>query len=496
MASLTEVVNQLKVQNNTLESVNEAVVGMLKEDIASRKAEERGRGAREEERRERAKVKSAPSSISGGFKQGAAAGLGLGALSGLLGLVGGGLATIFKALVPGFVAAATTKGILTGAAGLFGKVIGRGFLIGIMATWGETIFKKFLDSIDPNDDSIFDLSEESKTKFAGLLNFATMGLLAAGLFGRLISLKFRALLAGGIIAGGFLYNALLSKLDDSVLEQKFNETFNIDFGGEIMAGIGALVGTALTATILNSIRKRLGLAVLGAAATPATAAAAADLSKADRTKAVQKAAREGKLPKGYKVQGIGIAGPDGKLAKFDDVFEAMQKQSKLKLPIKGFGKALPFAGLGFAGFDALTDNEQVEAMGKLGSFRSTLARTPADIVDAITFLLAKGANLTNLGVNKLFGQDVMRTDIQGTNLSEQMRQRQIETQKLLNEYYEANPGPTVALVEALTAALAANQSTSTPDRSVANAGFSGGREAAIGNTSDNNDKFHEALGIE
>ena len=77
-----------------------------------------------------------------------------------------------------------------------------------------------------------------------------------------------------------------------------------------------------------------------------------------------------------------------------------------------------------------------------------------------------------------------------------MRQRQIETQKLLNEYYEANPGPTVALVEALTAALAANQSTSTPDRSVANAGFSGGREAAIGNTSDNNDKFHEALGIE
>tara|TARA_S200002703_G_scaffold78781_1_gene67832 strand:- start:4658 stop:6139 length:1482 start_codon:yes stop_codon:yes gene_type:complete len=493
MASLTEVVEQLKVQNNTLESVNSTVVAMLKEDIAARKATERGKGKAEEDRRERAKVRKKPKSIVGGLRQGVKEGLGLGALSGLLGLVGGGLATIFKALVPGFVAAATTRGILTGAAGLFGKVIGRSFLIGIMVTWGETIFKKFLDSIDPNDDSIFDLSEESKTKFAGLLNFATMGLLAAGLFGRLISLKFKALLAGGIIVGGFLYNALLSKLDDSVLEQKFNETFNIDFGGEIMAGIGALVGTALTATILNSIRKRLGLAVLGAAATPATAAAAAGLSKADKTAAVQKAAREGKLPKGYKVQGIGIAGPDGKLAKFDDVFEAMQKQSKLKLPIAGFGKALPFAGLGFAGFDALTDNEQVEAMGKLGSLGATISRAPADIVDAITFLLAGGANITNLGVNKLFGKDVMRTDLQGTNLSEQMRQRQIETQKLLNEYYEANPGPTVALVEALTAALAANQRTSTPEQRTNLTGRNKGR---ADRTRDPVEKQAEALAIE
>ena len=108
MANLTEVVEQLKAQNNTLESVNSTVVAMLKEDIDARKATERGKGKAEEDRRERAKVRNQPKSIVGGFKQGVKEGLGLGALSGLLGLMGGGLATIFKALVPGFIAAATS----------------------------------------------------------------------------------------------------------------------------------------------------------------------------------------------------------------------------------------------------------------------------------------------------------------------------------------------------------------------------------------------------
>jgi len=495
MANLTEVVEQLKVQNNTLESVNSTVVAMLKEDIAARKATERGKGKAEEDRRERAKVRNQPKSIVGGFRQGATEGLGLGALSGLLGLMGGGLATIFKALVPGFIAAATTKSILTAAATGFGKLLGRGLLVSIFATWGQTIFKKFLDSIDPEDGSIFDLTDEAKTKFAGLLNFATIGLLVAGLFGKLISFKFRALLAGGIVVGGFLYNALMDKLDGSVLEEKFNENFNFDFGAEIMSGIGALVGVALSGAVLNTIRKRLGLSVRSAP-TPKTGSG-----------------RPGYIPPNKIQKPANINAAPGSAA----------KGTALGSVVKGVTKRLPYMfaldvlrQLAFSGArdtSGLTENEikdlffePDERQKRLDEIRAQNRRNyimaqqyhTQDMYEKAAFPPApvsppkiNGALVDRLNAetNPKTGKGMMGQDIFGPG--------NIYTDGIMMSNYQAALAAVAesAAVSA-AAAIAAAEKVAAPDRSVANAGFSGGREAAIGNTSDNNDKFHEALGIE
>ena len=495
MANLTEVVEQLKAQNNTLESVNSTVVAMLKEDIDARKATERGKGKAEEDRRERAKVRNQPKSIVGGFKQGVKEGLGLGALSGLLGLMGGGLATIFKALVPGFIAAATTKSILTAAASLFGKLLGRTFLIGILATWGQTIFKKFLDSIDPEDGSIFDLTDEAKTKFAGLLNFATIGLLVAGLFGKLISFKFRALLAGGIVVGGFLYNALMDKLDGSVLEEKFNENFNFDFGAEIMSGIGALVGVALSGAVLNTIRKRLGLNVRSVP-TPKTGSA-----------------RPGVIPANKLPKPANTNAPPGSAA----------KGTALGSVLKGVTKRLPYffvldvlRQLAFSGArdtSGMTEDEikdlffePDERQKRLDEIRAQNRRNyimaqqyhTQDMYEKAAFPPApvsppkiNGALVDRLNaeINPKTGKGMIGQDIFGPG--------NIYTDGIMMSNYQAALAAVAesAAVSA-AAAIAAAEKVAAPDRSVANAGFSGGREAAIGNTSDNNDKFHEALGIE
>tara|TARA_R100000951_G_scaffold114521_2_gene119578 strand:+ start:1955 stop:3475 length:1521 start_codon:yes stop_codon:yes gene_type:complete len=506
MANLTEVVEQLKAQNNTLESVNSTVVAMLKEDIDARKATLRGKGKAEEDRRERAKVRNQPNSIVGGFKQGAAAGLGLGALSGLLGLIGGGLATIFKALVPGFIAAATTKSILTAAATGFGKLLGRTFLIGILATWGQTIFKKFLDSIDPEDGSIFDISDEAKTKFAGLLNFATMGLLVAGMFGKLISFKFRALLAGGIVVGGFLYNALMDKLDGSVLEEKFNENFNIDFGAEIMSGLGALVGVALSGAILNTIRKRLGLTVKSVmpaskpdpgfrnrginrtvTPTPANTNAAPKVSPGKFNPL--------KFTPGGLIRSLLVSMGGGYVASksVDPLTEFLD--NNLLNPGKDFLKGLgytppstdPFSNEGAAlffdyfrkqNFTNYPTPEEAQSLYHIDGNLNSIKNTPG--YDNIDSYIAPRIKSTGFGgaMNQLGARDLY----------------------INNTDFHSMVGAARSMAESAAvsaaAAVAAAEKVAAPDRSVANAGFSGGREAAIGNTSDNNDKFHEALGIE
>ncbi len=497
MANLTEVVEQLKVQNNTLESVNSTVVGMLKEDIAARKATERGKGKAEEDRRERAKVRNQPKSIVGGFKQGATEGLGLGALSGLLGLMGGGLATIFKALVPGFVAAATTKSILTGAASLFGKLLGRGLLVGIFATWGQTIFKKFLDSIDPEDGSIFDLTDEAKTKFAGLLNFATIGLLVAGLFGKLISFKFRALLAGGIVVGGFLYNALMDKLDGSVLEEKFNENFNFDFGAEIMSGIGALVGVALSGAVLNTIRKRLGLNVRSVP-TPKTGSARPGYIPAN------------KFPKPANINAPPGSAPPAKGRGFGNFVRGLTKRLPYMFVMEALGQ---LANLGARDTSSMTEDEikdlffepderqkrldEISAQNRRNYIMAQQYHTQ-DMYEKAAFPPApvsppkiNGALVDRLNaeINPKTGKGMIGQDIFGPG--------NIYTDGIMMSNYQAALAAVAesAAVSA-AAAIAAAEKVAAPDRSVANAGFSGGREAAIGNTSDNNDKFHEALGIE
>lgn len=504
MANLTEVVEQLKAQNNTLESVNSTVVAMLKEDIDARKAVQRGKGKAEEDRRERAKVRNQPKSIVGGFKQGAKEGLGLGALSGLLGLMGGGLATIFKALVPGFIAAATTKSILTGAATAFGKLLGRGLLVGIFATWGQTIFKKFLDSIDPEDGSIFDLSDEAKTKFAGLLNFATIGLLVAGMFGKLISFKFRALLAGGIIVGGFLYNTLMDKLDDSVLEQKFNENFNIDFGAEIMSALGALVGVALSGAILNTIRKRLGLAVRSAP-TPKTGSGRPGYIPPNKfpTPAntnVPPKVSPGKFnpfkftPAGV-IRNLLLSMGGGYIAsKAVDPLTEFLPQYLLN-PGKDFLKRLGYT-------PPSVDPSSAEGAALFGDFLRKQNFTNFPTPEEAQSLYYRDGNLDSMkntpgydNIDSYIAPRIKSTGFGGA--MDQLGARDLYTN---NTDFHSMVAATQSMAESAAvsaaAAIAAAEKVVAPDRSVANAGFSGGREAAIGNTSDNNDKFHEALGIE
>lgn len=506
MANLTEVVEQLKAQNSTLESVNSTVVAMLKEDIDARKAAERGKGKAEEDRRERAKVRNQPKSIVGGVKQGATEGLGLGALSGLLGLMGGGLSTIFKALVPGFIAAATTKSILTGAATLFGKLLGRGLLVGILATWGQTIFKKFLDSIDPEDGSIFDLTDEAKTKFAGLLNFAAIGLLVAGLFGKLIGFKLKALLAGGIVVGGFLYNALMDKLDGSVLEEKFNENFNIDFGAEIMSGLGALVGVALSGAVLNTIRKRLGLSVRSVmpASKPDPGFRNRAINKTitptpANTNAAPKVS-PGKFnplrftPAGL-IRSLLVSMGGGYIASkaVDPLTEFLD--NNLLNPGKDFLKRLGYTPPSVDPFSA-------EGAALFGDYLRKQNFTNFPTPEEAQSLYYRDGNLDSMkntpgydNIDSYIAPRIKSTGFGGA--MDQLGARDLYTN---NTDFHSMVAATQSMAESAAvsaaAAIAAAEKVVAPDRSVANAGFSGGREAAIGNTSDNNDKFHEALGIE
>ena len=98
----------------------------------------------------------------------------------------------------------------------------------------------------------------------------------------------------------------------------------------------------------------------------------------------------------------------------------------------------------------------------------------------------------NAEVNPKTGKGMMGQDIFGPG--------NIYTDGQMMANYKAAEAYLAAVAESAAvsaaAAVAAAEKVVAPDRSVANAGFSGGREAAIGNTSDNNDKFHEALGIE
>lgn len=267
MANLQAVVKELRKQNDTLGTVSDGIKAMLSEDVANRKREERQQLDNEEaKRRTKARVqKDSPTTIGQGVRAGVSEGLGINLLAGMA----GGLATMVKGLIPSLGASLTGAAILGGATRLLTKFLLRAGIVTLLANFGEDLFYKLLDTIDPNN---VVLSDEAKEAFAGGLNMGSMGLVIGSTLGGIFGMKYALLLGGAGLVGGFLYDFFEKKFKDTKFEKAFEEAFDTEFGSEILAGIGAAVGTALAGVlgirILGLVRTTLGIGAAAAAVAP------------------------------------------------------------------------------------------------------------------------------------------------------------------------------------------------------------------------------------
>jgi hypothetical protein len=143
---LTDINNTLLQQNKTLTSVQNSLFGMLKEDIARRKAINRGAGDALEDEREknRNNARAKSSGIGSSF---------------LVGALGEGTLSAMDKL------GASAFGALGGLAAGLSKQVGRGLRFGVAAVALNGLAQSAIDSMFENftwDDNI---SEEDKSKF-------------------------------------------------------------------------------------------------------------------------------------------------------------------------------------------------------------------------------------------------------------------------------------------------------------------------------------------
>lgn len=188
MASLTEVVEELKGQNNTLEDVKSALKGMLDIDLQKQKDD----AAQElidkekaiEARRSKAKVSTKPPQT---FGAGLSSGLGLDALTGgIRGLLGPFLGTLGGAF----------GGLTIG--GLLGAAVGNLFRLGVGALLGKEyitpLFEKYLPTW-LSDFKLFGEGEDALTAadVGGYVTGAAALLFGPKILGQLISKGFGGL---------------------------------------------------------------------------------------------------------------------------------------------------------------------------------------------------------------------------------------------------------------------------------------------------------------
>lgn len=253
MSSLTEVTQALLEQNKTLRGVETGISALVKEQVAERVMSERQKLRNEEARREnQRRAVGSPTSVTQGIKQGAKEGLGLGLLGGIAGF----LTSAIGSIIPGI----GVGGLAAAGAALVTKFLVRGAMVGLLAKFGQDVLEGLINKLDPNE--VF-LDKDAQSKFATGLNFSLMGGLIAKTVGSLFGKRFGRLFGVAGLIGGFLYPYFNNMIDDTKLEKAFNEKFDIDFGADIIAGIGSLIAgtlaTVLSGRLLNMIRMKLGI---------------------------------------------------------------------------------------------------------------------------------------------------------------------------------------------------------------------------------------------
>ena len=253
MSSLTEVTQALLEQNKTLRGVETGISALVKEQVAERVMSERQKLRNEEARREgQRRTVGSPTSVTQGIKQGAKEGLGLGLLGGVAGFLTSAIGSIIPSIGVGGLAAA--------GAALATKFLVRGAMVGLLAKFGQDVLEGLINKLDPNQ--VF-LDKDAQSKFATGLNFSLMGGLIAKTVGSLFGKRFGRLFGVAGLIGGFLYPYFNNMIDDTKLEKAFNEKFDIDFGADIIAGVGSLIAgtsaTVLSGRLLNMIRMKLGI---------------------------------------------------------------------------------------------------------------------------------------------------------------------------------------------------------------------------------------------
>lgn len=330
MAGLSDVVVELQEQNRTLDDVKESIKGMLLASEQARKATERQAGDKEEARRERERPRArinrdTPKTFGGAISKGLGEGLGISQLSGWVSNVFGGLGigsglALAKVGTAALVASLSSLGIAA-----------------VIATWGGSVIKGLFDNLDPND-VVFD--DDTKTKVADGLALGTTGAILARTVAKMFGGKFKGLFTiGGFLAGG-LYDIISKKIDGSKFEPEFNKAFEDEFGVDLLAGIGSIVGAAagllLTKKIYGTVRTALGFT---AAAASTAAAAGAPLLGSARPVSPNTTAGGSKFPQAR--QPAGTVNAQGK--KIGGQFKTMPAGGPLKAqpvlkPPSPFGK--------------------------------------------------------------------------------------------------------------------------------------------------------------
>ena len=196
--SLTEVVQQLQLQNDTLVDVKDSIKQMLSEDIKRRKGEESNKGDKEEERREKSNQKAKASrpkqKPATSFKQGALQGI--------------GIADMFKGMGSG-------AGLLGGftLGGLVGRAAGKLFFPAIAAMFGASYVDKWtaplVDKI-VGDDKVWEIFGK---EFDASKLVAGLGLGLAAIFAKpLITTAASGALGLGTSRGAMLRTMFVRKI--------------------------------------------------------------------------------------------------------------------------------------------------------------------------------------------------------------------------------------------------------------------------------------------
>lgn len=489
MSSLAAVVDTLQEQNKSMETVKDGILTLVKESENARVAYERGAGDRaedaREQRRERTRRVSTPSTFTGGVKQG----LGLTALADMAG-------NLFGGMLGGGLAASI--GVLAGG------ILKKGAIAGLAAVFLGDAIEKALSSFG------FELSDEQQSE---VNNKATKGLVGYMLASIATKNPYVKVLAAIGSAFGAEITGWLSK------------TFgwNEETGEVTLPGIGELDTTnpnvqsaigAITATIsglalvgLNRVRKLISgsAKAIDDAVMPKSTPkfgpnpqqGVEDYTKRPTLGGSQLAnTPTGRLPKKKYIPKIAVPIAAGKLTQeasesikevnniirsfeerraamlalkvdprlsdsriapkplpkilssvnaYDDIVGSMsaaantdelpkamsnmQKAMTYIDPIMRLANkvALPLTAAAVT-FEGLTDKQMVDATSQVESTAAAVRRLPLATVDAIGDVAAFFSNAVNSGINKVIGTD-LKTDYAGLDLAAAQRDRQLAIAK-------------------------------------------------------------------
>lgn len=248
MSTLSDVVVELKAQNESLTSVRELLMSEKKaRQIALRQSESDRKQALEDKRESRAREAATPPTTFKG-----------GVISGLKDVTGFGSGGIFETL-RGFLGPLTAGvfGGLFGASAIkglipkIGKMVGRGLIFGpailLLETFGEEIITGLLTEIGNIGPEALKLSDPAKQAIASsIVEALNTGLLLGIFFGKK---GFKAGIIGSFIKQGIQY---LTGLDESFWEGSFNFAgMETGFTKDTMLGAASLMAAFFGPSLLT-----------------------------------------------------------------------------------------------------------------------------------------------------------------------------------------------------------------------------------------------------